>query len=97
MRVLDDPRNPFRFESFLNIADSDQVKCLTLLAQQDQLNLAFYGDELNYRFTKLVAHDERQQAQLADLAQRAADYWDALPTEQRDFDAAKAAFMRWFR
>jgi hypothetical protein len=94
MRVLDDPRNPFRFESFLNIADSDQAKCLTLLAQQDQLNLAFYGDELHYRFTKVIAHDERQQAQLADLAQRAADYWQALPPEQRDFDGAKREFMR---
>jgi hypothetical protein len=96
MRVLDNPANPFRFESFLNVGDADQARCLTLLAQQEQLNLAFYGDDLHYRFTKVVPHDKRQQAQLADLAQRATDYWEALPPERRDFDRAKADFMRQF-
>lgn len=97
MRVLDDPDNPFRFESFLNIGEADQARCLALLAQQEQLNLAFYGDDLHYRFTKVIIHDERQQTQLADLAQRAARFWQMLPPEQRDFDRAKAAFMRQYR
>jgi hypothetical protein len=34
---------------------------------------------------------------LVDLMQRAADYWAALPPEQRDFDQAKREFMRRFR
>lgn len=96
IRVLDDPHHPFLFETFLNVADIDQAKVLALLASQNKLNLAFYGDGLTHRFTKVVPHDEMQQEQLADLAQRAADYWATLPTEWHDFDRAKAEFIRRF-
>jgi hypothetical protein len=48
--ILDNPENPFRFESFLNVGEEDQAKILSQLANQDHLYLAFYGDDLSYQY-----------------------------------------------
>lgn len=94
--ILDRPTNPYKFESFLNVAVEDQAQVLSHLANQDQLYLAFYDDGLNYRYSKVVPHDEQQWQQLDEIVTRAVDYWNDLPTERRDFDRAKAEFMRNF-
>jgi len=41
---LDRPENPYRFESFLNVAVEDQLQVLIQPANQERLFLAFYGD-----------------------------------------------------
>ena len=92
--IVDRPENPFKFESFLNVAEEDQSQVLADLANQGQLQLAFYGDDLKYRYTKTVKHDEQQWQQLDELVEQAARYWEEIPVEQRDFDQAKAEFMR---
>lgn len=92
--VVDQPLNPYRFESFLNVAEEDQARVLSQLANQNELHLAFYGDNLNYRFTKSVTHDEQQWQQLDQLVEQANRYWEELPPKQRDFDKAKAEFIR---
>jgi hypothetical protein len=94
--VVDDPLNPYKFESFLNIAADDQAAVLAQLANQDRLYLAFYGDGLSYRFTKVVGHDEQQWQQLDDLAHQAVDFWSQIPPSMQDFDLAKAEFMGSF-
>jgi hypothetical protein len=94
--VVDDPLNPYKFESFLNIAAEDQASVLDILASQDKLYLAFYGDGLDYRFTKIVEHDDQQWQQLDELVARANTYWESLPPRQRNFDQAKEEFMRQF-
>ncbi len=91
--IFDQPHNPYRFESFLNAAEEDQARILSQLANQDKLHLAFYGDDLQYRFTKSVIHDEQQWQQLDELVAQAVRYWEALPPSQRDFNRAKAEFM----
>ena len=96
LAILDNPFNPYRFESFLNVAQEDQARVLARLANQDRLYLAFYGDSLTHRFTKIVEHDEQQWQYLDELVSEAIDYWDQIPPEQRDFDRAKAEFMRRF-
>lgn len=96
LTVLDDPANPFRFESFLNAAEEDQAAVLAELANQDWLYLAFYGDGLDYRYTKVIDHDEQEWQFLDELTERAERYWNELPSEERDFDRAKAEFMRRF-
>ena len=63
---------------------------------QDQLYLAFHGDDFIHRFTKAIEHEDRQRQQLDELVCEPTDYWARIPAEQRDFDPAKAAFMRWF-
>lgn len=81
-------------ESFLNVAQEDQTRILDELANQDQLYLAFYGDDLSHRFTKTAEHDEQQWQQLDELVEMATRHWEAIPPAQRDFDRAKAEFMR---
>jgi hypothetical protein len=91
--ILDRPDDPYRFESFLNVAEEDQSRILAQLANQEQLNLAFYDDKLDYRFTKVIPHDEQQWQQLDELVEQAVAYWNELPSDQRDFDLAKVEFM----
>ena len=92
--LLDRPGNPFRFESFLNVAEEDQANVLAQLANQERLYLAFYGDDLGYRFTKIISHDKQQWQQIDELTMEANEYWNKIPTERRDFDQAKAEFLR---
>ena len=96
MTILDHPTNPYRFESFLNVAMEDQARVLAQLANQDQLYLAFHGDDYEHSFTKIVAHDRQQWQYLDELVAEAVDYWDKIPPEQRDFDRAKVEFMSRF-
>ena len=91
--IYDDPLQPYRFESFLNVGDEEQLSVLAALAGQAELHLVFFGDDLEYRFTKSLPHGEQQWQQLDEIMARAIAYWEQLPPEQRDFDRAKALYM----
>ena len=93
VNIFDRPANPFFFESFLNVGEADQLNVLTQMAGQDKLYLAFYGDDLEYRFAKILDHNEQQWQKLDDIIARALTYWEQLPEAERDFDKAKAVFM----
>lgn len=58
LSILDDPATRFRFESFLNVAQESKVKVLADLANQEQLYLASYDDDLRYRCTRGIEHHE---------------------------------------
>ena len=92
--VYDDPRDPFCFESFLNVAAPDQLAVLAELAGQEELYLAFYGDDLTYCYTAVLTHGESQWQRLDEIIGQAEAYWANLPEEARDFDQAKALYMR---
>jgi hypothetical protein len=94
--ILDRPGNPYRFESFLNVAENDQARVLAQLAGQDRLYLAFYGDDLSHRFTKIINHDGQQWQYLDELVAEALEHWHQIPPERRNFDRAKSDFMRRF-
>lgn len=64
MEYLD---NPFLFESFLNGAAEDQAAVLAHFTNQDRLYLTFYGDALDYRYTRAIKHDEQQGQQSDEL------------------------------
>jgi hypothetical protein len=91
--IVDQPVNPYRFESFLNVGSEDQAHVLSTLANQDSLYLAFYGDALTYTYTKTLPHTEQQWQQLDALIVQATDYWQQLHPDFRDFDRAKARYM----
>jgi len=91
--IYDNPLQPYRFESFLNIGEEDQLNVLAQLAGQEELHLVFFGDDLEYRFTKTLPHNEQQWQQLDEMINSALDIWQQLPPEQRDYDLAKATFM----
>lgn len=95
-RVHDQPDNPYQFESFLNVAEEDQGQVLTDLAGQDQLYLAFYGNNLTHHFTRAVSHDEQQWQRLDEITAEAETYLEQLPEGKFYFDQAKAAFMNQF-
>ena len=92
--VYDDPRDPFCFESFLNVAAPEQLAVLAELAGQEELYLAFYGDDLTYRYTAVLPHGEQQWQRLDEIIGRAETYWASLSPEDRDFDRAKALYMQ---
>jgi hypothetical protein len=78
------------------VAEENQAEDVAQLANQDQLYLAFYGDDLTHRFTKVVKHDWQQWQYLDELVEEAERHWDRIPPERRDFDLARAEFMRKF-
>lgn len=92
----DRPYEPYRFESFLNVAEPDQAAVLAALANQERLYLAFYGADLGYRFTRQVAHDEQQWQLLDELVAAAESHRQQIPAEEYDFDLAKALYMRLY-
>ena len=93
LTVMDNPDNPYLFESFLNIAEEDQAIVLAQLANQNRLYLAFYADGLSYRYTKVIPHTEQQWQQLDEIVGEARRYYDNLPEERRDFNKAKDVFF----
>jgi hypothetical protein len=91
--IFDNPIAPFRFESFLNVGEEEQLNVLAQLAGQEELHLVFFGDDLEYRFTKTLPHGEQQWQRLDEIVSRAIAYWEQLPPEQRDFDWAKTQYL----
>lgn len=92
--ILDNPYNPYRFESFLNIAEESQAQVLARLIAQDRLYLAFYGNRLHYHSTQAVLQSTHQRQWLSEISAQATAYSEILPQEQRDFERAKAEFIR---
>jgi hypothetical protein len=94
LTIQDQPAHPYRFESFLNVTEPDQENILSQLANQDRLYLAFYGDDLQYRYTKIIPHSKHQWQFLDEMVMKAQKYWEGLPEGERDYDQAKADFMK---
>ena len=92
--IYDQPENPYKFESFLNVSQEDQARILAKMASQEMFYLTFYDENLDYHFTKIIPHDKQQWQYLDELVMEAVKYWSQIPPEERDFDAAKAEFLR---
>jgi hypothetical protein len=67
LAIQDRPEDPYRFESFLKVADEKQAYFLAGLANQDQLHLAFYGDDLAYCSSTFITHRKQQWQQLDEI------------------------------
>ena len=94
VNIFDQSENPYRFESFLNVAEQEQENVLAELANQDRLFLAFYGEDLGYRYTKVIPNDKQNWQQIDEMTMEAINYLSKIPHNQRDFDKAKAEFIR---
>jgi hypothetical protein len=92
--ILDDPRDPYLFEHFLNIADKEQAHCLSRLVKQEEICFDFFGREYEYRFSKYLPQGEEMRAGLQRIVEQAIDSYGDIPAAQRDFDRAKAEFQR---
>lgn len=94
--VIDDPDNPYRFETFFNIEDDAQADILAGLTNQRKLYFAFYGDDLSHSHTTSLPHDEQHWQYLDELVEEAIAYWNSLPTNERNFDLAKEQFINQY-
>ncbi len=93
--IFDRPDNPYRFETFINVAAPEQQACVAQLVDQEQLHLHFFDSRTAYVFSKGLANPVRQRQQLTALL--------ALADRERehlgqvwDFDRAKALFQASF-
>lgn len=94
--IFDQPANPYRFESFLNTSREDDAQIVEQLGTQEDLYLAFHGENFTHRFTKVIGHSQIQRDHLHRLADQAADHWAHIPEAQRDFNRAKVEFQSRF-
>ena len=92
--VLDDPRDPFALEHFLNVTDTTDARMLGQLVSQEGLIFDFFGQEYEYRHSKHTAHPMNVRQQLHRLVVEAMEYAGRLPLEKRNFGRAKVEFQR---
>jgi len=90
-RLYDQPTDPLKFESFINVQDPDQRTEYELLTHQEILPLHFYDEELQHRLTKEFRGLE--PASMAQVLQEADRLLAAIPPERFDFDYAKLLVM----
>ena len=91
LTVYDDPSQPLRFESFINVAEQDQYADFAALANQERLVVLFYDEQLRHRLSKLI-HAGLDNA-IAEMLARAEQVRSAIPAEHYDFGRAKAEVM----
>ncbi|MEM7034071.1 MAG: hypothetical protein AAF629_31310 [Chloroflexota bacterium] len=92
LSIYDRSNRPYRFETFINVAEGEQLACITQLAEQAELNLHFFDSRTEYVFTKAIRQAIQSRQTLHGLISEAeADY--ARLEDQWDFDQAKARFQ----
>jgi hypothetical protein len=92
LTFYDQPNQPLRFDTFLNIDDPDQRACFASLAAQDELTMLFYDEHLAHRLSKQQRNTD--PAGMRRLLARADRLHAMIPAERFDFDAAKADVLR---
>jgi len=93
LTILDQPHNPYRFETFFNISNPESCRILSEQLGQDSLVLAFLGDDLEYRFSKVLPFPQEERRAVHQLVDQAIEHLAAIPKRERDFDRAKAEFQ----
>jgi hypothetical protein len=92
LTIVDQPQHPLRVETFINVAEEDQRADFATLADQEQLLLLFYDEQLQHRLTKLVPYPERSEVPI--ILNRAEELRAAIAPWRFDFNRAKAAVMQ---
>lgn len=91
VKIYDDLERPLALESFINVGDEQQWAEYASLAEQDELHFLFYDQTLQHQLTKRTHNTAgRQMSNILNWADRIKA---AIPDEQYNFDAAKAAVM----
>ena len=93
LTILDQPQNPYRFETFFNVANPESSRILSEQLGQDTLVLSFLGDDLEHRFSKVLPFPEEERQAVHQLIGQAIEHLVTIPKEERDFDLAKAQFQ----
>ena len=89
--ISDQPQRPLALESYTNVEDEQQRTEFAALADQARYLLLVYDERLQHRLNKVVP--KRPDPTIAQIVERAVRMQAAIPPEQFDFDAAKAAVL----
>jgi len=92
LAIVDQPQSPLRVENFITVADERQRADFAALADQEQLLLVFYDEQLQHRLTKLVSYPERSE--VPTILARTEALRAAIAPWRFDYDRAKAAVMK---
>lgn len=95
LTILDRPENPYRFETFFNISNPESCRILSEQLGQEALVLAFLGDDLEHRFSKVLPFPQEERQAVHQLVGQAIEHLVSIPKEERDFDLAKREFQGW--
>lgn len=96
LTIFDQPENPYRFETFINVASPEQLACCMKLLDQETLQIHFFGSRTEYVFTKEVRYPLTQRRQLGKLVTQALQDQETLGTAW-DFNQAKVMFQVQYR
>jgi hypothetical protein len=88
----DQPSRPLAFETFVNVQDPQQRADYAALADQPELRMLCYDEELAHRLTKRVTHSARDR--VPEILARADALFHAIPDDEFSFEIAKAAVLR---
>lgn len=90
--VYDQPERPLALETFTNAEQPDQREDFARLAEQDQLLLLFYDEQLAHRLSKVVPYQD--EGRVGEILRRADGLLAAIPPGRFNFERAKLAVMR---
>ena len=90
--IFDKTDNPYRFETFINVASPEQFACVAQIMGQDNLQLHFFGSQTEYVLTKQIKNTLRQRQYLGKLVALALQDLEELG-QVWDYDQAKALFQ----
>ena len=89
--IFDQPQSPLALETFINVADAQQRADFAALAEQDELHLLFYDEQLAHRLSKGIRNQSR--GQIGEVLNHADRLLAAIPAQQLDLARAKAEVM----
>jgi hypothetical protein len=92
LMIFDQPDNPYRFETFINVADLEQLACVLKLMTQEILQVHFFDSRTEHVFTKQVKNPRQQRRELMELVAWAVQDQKVLG-KAWDFDQAKILFQ----
>jgi hypothetical protein len=92
LTILDDPKRPYGMETFLDVAKEGDLALARRMTRQEHLTLHFYDLQLNYHFSKQIAHREQQRQELAAMIEQALAH--LATCEHPDWYAARQEFFR---
>jgi len=92
LTVYDQPDRPLALETFTNVEQPDQREDFAHLAEQEQLLLLFYDEQLAHRLSKVVPYQD--QGTIQAILSRAERELAGIPPDRFSFEQAKEAVIK---
>lgn len=90
--IYDQPDAPFQFDTFLNVAQPDDLDLLVRLSKQRRMVIHLFDLQCDYLFSKMINHRSPAQFELSQLIGQAQRH--NAKVSRSDYAAALAAMKR---